>query len=54
MRRGRLWTAETAELRGQFVAVLGHDLRNPLAAVEAGVKILGWMPSVTKAAKIVE
>jgi sigma-B regulation protein RsbU (phosphoserine phosphatase) len=23
---------ETAELREQFIAVLGHDLRNPLAA----------------------
>lgn len=31
---------ETAELREQFIAVLGHDLRNPLAAVEAGVMLL--------------
>lgn len=31
---------ETAELRDQFIAVLGHDLRNPLAAVEAGVMLL--------------
>jgi signal transduction histidine kinase len=28
---------ETAALREQFIAVLGHDLRNPLAAVLAGV-----------------
>ena len=28
------------ELRDQFIAVLGHDLRNPLAAVEAGTRML--------------
>ena len=28
------------ELRDQFIAVLGHDLRNPLAAIEAGTRIL--------------
>lgn len=28
------------ELRDQFMAVLGHDLRNPLAAIEAGTRIL--------------
>lgn len=28
------------ELRDQFIAVLGHDLRNPLAAIEAGMRIL--------------
>jgi len=30
----------TAGLREQFVAVLGHDLRNPLTAVEAGTRQL--------------
>ena len=30
----------TAELREQFIGVLGHDLRNPLASVEAGMRIL--------------
>jgi signal transduction histidine kinase len=30
----------TAELREQFIAVLGHDLRNPLAALDAGTRIL--------------
>ncbi len=29
-----------AELREQFVAVLGHDLRNPVAAIDAGAKML--------------
>ncbi|MGV8854615.1 MAG: GAF domain-containing sensor histidine kinase [Devosia sp.] len=30
----------TAELREQFVAVLGHDLRNPLTALQAGTRQL--------------
>ena len=29
-----------AELREQFIAVLGHDLRNPLAAISAGGRLL--------------
>jgi signal transduction histidine kinase len=31
---------ETSELREQFIAVLGHDLRNPLAAIAAGTRLL--------------
>ena len=31
---------EQAELREQFIAVLGHDLRNPLMAISAGVTML--------------
>jgi sigma-B regulation protein RsbU (phosphoserine phosphatase) len=31
---------ETAMLREQFIAVLGHDLRNPLAALGAGAHLL--------------
>jgi signal transduction histidine kinase len=31
---------QTAELREQFIAVLGHDLRNPLASIRAGVGML--------------
>ena len=35
------WTSARArELREQFIAVLGHDLRNPLAAIQAGVRHL--------------
>jgi signal transduction histidine kinase len=30
----------TGELREQFIAILGHDLRNPLAAVMAGAHLL--------------
>jgi GAF domain-containing protein len=31
---------ETASLREQFIAVLGHDLRNPLSAVSATAELL--------------
>lgn len=34
-----------SELREQFIAVLGHDLRNPMAALDAGINRLlrkGW------------
>ncbi|MDB5407175.1 MAG: histidine kinase, partial [Rhodospirillales bacterium] len=30
----------TSALREQFIAVLGHDLRNPLAAISAGMELL--------------
>ena len=31
---------KAAEFREQFIAVLGHDLRNPLASVSAGTRLL--------------
>jgi signal transduction histidine kinase len=31
---------ETSQLREQFIAVLGHDLRNPLFAISAGAEML--------------
>jgi hypothetical protein len=31
---------ETSRFREQFIAVLGHDLRNPLASISAGARIL--------------
>ncbi len=31
---------KTAELREQFIAVLGHDLRNPLASISGGLRLL--------------
>jgi signal transduction histidine kinase len=43
---------EAAELRDQFIAVLGHDLRNPLAAIDAGMKLLAKTPLDDKAAGI--
>jgi signal transduction histidine kinase len=30
-----------ADLREQFIAILGHDLRNPLASIQAGTKLIG-------------
>lgn len=32
---------ETGRLREEFVAILGHDLRNPLASIGSGTRILG-------------
>lgn len=42
----------TAELREQFIAVLGHDLRNPLASIDAGTRLLARDPAPDKAAKV--
>ncbi len=57
----RLATAEAslldartaAELREQFIAVLGHDLRNPLASIGAGTELLQKTPLNDKARTIV-
>ncbi|MEP6718135.1 MAG: GAF domain-containing sensor histidine kinase [bacterium] len=43
----------TAQLREQFIAVLGHDLRNPLNAITGGAKLLGKLPLDEKAMPIV-
>jgi sigma-B regulation protein RsbU (phosphoserine phosphatase) len=40
VRQRLLAEKETSELREQFIAVLGHDLRNPLASISAGARIL--------------
>ena len=44
---------KTAELREQFIAVLGHDLRNPLASIDAGARLLLKTPLNEKAITIV-
>ena len=44
---------ETAQLREQFIAVLGHDLRNPLNAVSGGAEMLLMMPLVEQAKPVV-
>lgn len=31
---------QASEMREQFIAVLGHDLRNPLASLDAGMRLL--------------
>jgi signal transduction histidine kinase len=35
---------QSAELREQFIAVLGHDLRNPIASIDAGARMLRRQP----------
>lgn len=45
---------ETAELREQFIAVLGHDLRNPLSSIRLGTEILLQKPLDPQALSILE
>jgi signal transduction histidine kinase len=45
---------KTSELREQFIAVLGHDLRNPLASIQAGTNMLLRAPLDEKAISIVK
>lgn len=45
---------EAGELREQFIAVVGHDLRNPLAAIDAGVSMLRKVQEPTRAALILD
>jgi sigma-B regulation protein RsbU (phosphoserine phosphatase) len=44
---------EAVTLREQFVAILGHDLRNPLAAIDGGMRLLLKTPLEDKAKSIV-
>ena len=44
---------ETAVLREQFIAVLGHDLRNPLAALAAGIGIVGKREVLTERGRMI-
>ena len=41
----------TSELREEFIAVLGHDLRNPLAAIASGSRLLKREPNSDRAGK---
>jgi signal transduction histidine kinase len=43
---------QSAELREQFIAVLGHDLRNPLTAIDGGAQLLLAMPLGDRAKRI--
>lgn len=36
-----------AEMREQFIAVLGHDLRNPVASISSGIRLLGRLETLT-------
>ncbi|MDR3620621.1 MAG: GAF domain-containing sensor histidine kinase [Paludisphaera borealis] len=42
--RALLDEREASQLREQFIAVLGHDLRNPLAAIRSGAFLLTRLP----------
>jgi sigma-B regulation protein RsbU (phosphoserine phosphatase) len=44
---------ERATLREQFIAVLGHDLRNPLAALAAGVRMLSDREMLSERGRII-
>ena len=44
---------EAAQLREQFIAVLGHDLRNPLNAIQGGTQILLQTPLDGQSKRIV-
>lgn len=43
----------TADLREQFIAVLGHDLRNPLASIVGAARLLGREVQSDKAVHII-
>ena len=43
-----------SELREQFIAVLGHDLRNPIASIDAGARILRRTPLDEKSTRILD
>ncbi|MDB5612810.1 MAG: histidine kinase [Devosia sp.] len=52
-RAGLASERKMAELREQFIGVLGHDLRNPLAAIGSGANMLLKTPLNDKATRIV-
>lgn len=43
----------TSALREQFIAVLGHDLRNPLASIDAGLRMASKEPLSPKQTRLV-
>ena len=44
----------TAELREQFIAVLGHDLRNPLASIVGATRLLRREATTDKSLKVLQ
>ena len=44
---------ETSVLREQFIAVLGHDLRNPLSALAAGIRMIGDRETLSERGRMV-
>jgi sigma-B regulation protein RsbU (phosphoserine phosphatase) len=54
IRQTLLAEKETSELREQFIAVLGHDLRNPLASISAGARILLRSPRDEREVRVLQ
>jgi signal transduction histidine kinase len=60
--RGRLEKSQAAlidaqaaaELREQFIAVLGHDLRNPLASIDGAIRLIGKTELEPRAQSLLE
>ncbi|MDW5318471.1 PAS domain-containing sensor histidine kinase [Rhizobium sp. PL01] len=51
--RGLVVEQETGELREQFVAVLGHDLRNPLGSITAATRLLANEGQTERAKQVI-
>ena len=45
---------ETSKLRDQFIAVLGHDLRNPLASISGGARLLLKDPQSARGKRLID
>lgn len=45
---------ETGALRDQFIAVLGHDLRNPLASISSASRMLAKEPVSDRARRVLD
>jgi sigma-B regulation protein RsbU (phosphoserine phosphatase) len=52
LEQGLFAEKELARFREQFVAILGHDLRNPLASIAGGLNILSREPQSDKARRV--
>jgi signal transduction histidine kinase len=44
----------SAGIRERFIAILGHDLRNPIAAIDAGTRLLAKLETTPKSAAILD
>ena len=44
---------DSSELREQFIAVLGHDLRNPLASIASGIRLLEKEPVSDRGKRVI-
>ncbi|MFZ6640155.1 GAF domain-containing sensor histidine kinase [Undibacterium sp. TC4M20W] len=53
-RKNLVHERETSELREQFIAVLGHDLRNPLGSILTGTDVLLLQGATTQTKTVIE